>query len=150
MSDPARQLQSAISTIVRIQKILEPSVETAHGALKLAPSDIQTMRFIAGHPGCMSGSVATFLGVVPTTMTSIVDRLVKRGFVSRARPESNRRAVSLNLTEEGAAAFARLEAEELASSRFMLEALPEEERAAFVRSMTRIADALTELRRETG
>lgn len=124
---------------------MEPSVQTVHGELKLAPHDIQSMRFIADHPGCMSGTVADFLGVVPTTMTSIVDRLVKREFVSRERPESNRRAVALHLTDEGVRIFAQLDTEELDSSRFMLQILPEDERDGFVRAMVRIADALTDL-----
>ena len=145
MSDQAKQLQTAISTIVRIQKIMEPSVQTVHGELKLAPHDIQSMRFIADHPGTMSGTVADFLGVVPTTMTSIVDRLVKRGFVLRERPENNRRAVSLRLTEEGARVFGQLETEEMESSRFMLQILPEDQRDGFVHAMGQIADALTQL-----
>ncbi|MEM9549976.1 MAG: MarR family transcriptional regulator [Pseudomonadota bacterium] len=144
-----RQLQIAIQTIVRIQKILEPSVQTAHGALKLGPPDIQTLRFIAQNPGCMSGTVAEFLGVVPTTMTSIIDRLVKRGFVLRERPADNRRALSLSLTDEGARVQATLDQEERQSSAAMLAILPEEERAGFVRSMNRIAAALSDMSRQT-
>lgn len=113
--DQARALQAAIATIVRVQKITEPAVKTIHGQVKLAPPDLQTLRFISEHPGTMSSAVAQFLGVVPTTMSSIVDRLVKRGFVSRIRPEQNRRAVALHLTDVGAEVFAGLAAEELAA-----------------------------------
>lgn len=142
----ARALQGAVSTIVRIQKIMEPSLKTAHGTLKLAPPDIQTLRFISEHPGTMSNAVAKFLGVVPTTMTSIVDRLVKRGFVSRKRPEDNRRAVALHLTDLGAEVFAQLAAEELESSARMLSFLDEDQRAAFVASATVIAEGLERLK----
>ena len=138
----ARSLQDSILAIVRIQKIMERSVPTAHGELKLAPPDMQTLRFIAHHPGCMSVAVAHHLGVVPTTATSVVDRLVKRGFVDRVRPEDNRRSVALHLTDIGRHAFNRIDAEELASSRAMLEVLPEAEREAFVGAMAVIAEAL--------
>ncbi len=136
-----RSLQSSILTIVRIQKIMERSVPTAHGELKLAPPDMQTLRFIAHHPGCMSVAVAHHLGVVPTTATSVVDRLVKRGFVDRVRPEENRRSVALHLTEAGRDAFGRIDAEELASSQAMLDVLPAEEREPFVTAMALIAEA---------
>jgi len=146
MTDLTRSLQTAISTIVRIQKIMEPSVQTAHGELKMVPPDIQAMRFIAQHPDCMASAVGEFLGVAPTTATSVLDRLVKRGLVSRTRPEDNRRVVSLRLTEEGADAFARLDAEDMANVKRMLDILLDDEREIFVRAMVRIADALTAAR----
>lgn len=142
----ARSLQDSILTIVRIQKIMERSVPTAHGELKLAPPDMQTLRFIASNPGCMSVAVAHHLGVVPTTATSVVDRLVKRGFVDRVRPEANRRSVALRLTDTGRHAFERIDAEELASSKAMLAVLPGEEREAFVGAMAIIADAFLQNR----
>lgn len=145
MTDLAQRLQQAIATIVRIQKIMEPEMQTADGALKLAPSDIQAMRYIAQNPDCMSGAVAGFLGVVPTTMSSIVDRLVQRGFVTRQRPAENRRAVALRLTEEGADVFQQLETEELTASQRMLDALPRAERPDFVRMIGTIAQALSKL-----
>ncbi|MEO1363935.1 MAG: hypothetical protein AAFU86_09190, partial [Pseudomonadota bacterium] len=58
----------------------------------------------------------------------------------RDRPETNRRAIALALTEAGQIAFARLESEELDTMKTMLDALPEADRAPFVTSMTRIAD----------
>lgn len=125
---------------------MEPSLKTTHGTLKLAPPDIQTMRFISEHPGSMSNAVARFLGVVPTTMSSIVDRLVKRGFVSRVRPEENRRAVALHLTEAGADVFAKLAAEELESSERMLSFLNDAQREEFVACAIKIAEGLERLK----
>ena len=143
MKERARRLQRSIGTIIRVLKIMEPSVQTVHGELKMTPSDLQTLRYIAAHPDCMSSAVANHLSVVPTTATSIVDRLVKRDFVSRVRPEENRRAVSLRLTAAGQDAFSRIDAEELATNQAMLDVLPEAERDQFVSAMTRIAEELT-------
>jgi len=80
---------------------------------------------------------------VPTTASSIVDRLVDRGFVGRERPASNRRAVALHLTDDGRLAFGRVEAEELATMRIMLDALPDTDRARFVSDMSRIAQHIS-------
>ena len=146
MTDSVIALQRSIATVVRVLKIMEPEVPTAHGTLKLNPADIQSLRFIAEHPACMSSTLAAYLGVVPTTATSVVDRLVKRGFVCRTRPEDNRRAVALSLTQEGAAAFERIDAEERATSGRMLDALAAEEREHFVEAMAKIAAALSTIR----
>ena len=144
MTDAASDLQAAVAVISRVLKITEPAIQTAHGDLKLAPSDIQSLRFIAEHPGCMASALADHLGVVPTTATSIVDRLVKRDFVHRARPEGNRRAIAL--TAAGQDAFTRIDADEKATMTLMLDALPQADRAAFVTAMERIAAHLSSMR----
>ncbi len=146
MASLAEQLQKSIATIVRVQKIMEPSVQNVHGEQKLAPPDMQSLRYIAHNPGCPSGTVAQFLGVVPTTMTSIVDRLVNRGLVIRERPADDRRTVALRLSDEGEKIFRQLEAEELAASQRMLDVLEPDEREAFVRSAVRIAEALSRVK----
>lgn len=148
--DDAHRLQTAIATILRVQKIMEPSLQTTHGELKLAPADIQTMRYVAEHPGTMASRIAGFLGVVPTTMSSIVDRLVNRGFLQRSPIEGNRRAIALDLTEVGIETFRQIDSEELGSSRLMLGFLPPSDQAAFVASMERIANALGEIERGDG
>ena len=87
--------------------------------------------------------MGSFLGIVPTTASSVVDRLVERDLVERRRPETDRRSIALSLTADGREAFGRLEAEEMVTMQVMLDALPEDERETFVRQMTRIADKVS-------
>ena len=47
------------------------------------------------------------LGLTPSTMTGLVDRLEEQGFVSREPHPSDRRATVLRLTRKGEAAFRR-------------------------------------------
>lgn len=47
------------------------------------------------------------LGLTPSTMTGLVDRLEDQGFIRRERHPSDRRATVLQLTRKGAAAFQR-------------------------------------------
>lgn len=48
------------------------------------------------------GELAERMKLGKSTVSGIVDRLVKAGFLKRTRNESNRRALSLELTEKGA------------------------------------------------
>ena len=143
MEQDIHKLHRAVTTILRALKIAETNVQVAHRELAFVPADIQTMRFVSAHPGCKLVDVAAHLGVVPTTASSVVDRLVDRGFVKRDRPENNRRSIALALTRDGTEAFSRLEREELMTMETMLTALPESERAQFVASMTTIADSVS-------
>ena len=146
MTDRLDSLQTSIATIVKALKVTEPSVQTAHGELKLAPSDLQALAFIGDNPDCMSSAMAADLGVAATTATSIVDRMVGRGFVDRSRPEDNRRVVSLRLTPEGRDALDRLQAENRQKSAFMLSLMSESEQQVFVEVMARVADAFSKRR----
>lgn len=69
------------------------------------------------------------MGVNAATMSGLVDRLVRRGFLERQRIEADRRVVQLRLTEAGRQALERapspLQAQVLAS----LSALPADERS---------------------
>lgn len=142
MDQDIHRLHNAVTAILRALKIAETNVQVAHRELAFVPADIQTLRFVSSHSGCRLTDLAEHLGVVPTTASSIVDRLVERGFVRRDRPETNRRAIALDLTEAGAVAFSRLESEELATMKTMLDALPEADRSQFIQSMTRIAETV--------
>lgn len=143
MSDQIKDLQQAVTTIMRALKIAETEVQIAHRQLSFLPVDIQTLRFVAQNPDCRLAVLASFLGVVATTASSVVDRLVDRGFIARRRPEKDRRSIALSLTDEGKDAFRRLETEERATMKLMLDALPEDERATFVRHMSRIASKVS-------
>lgn len=140
MQEEIDNLHKAVTALMKALKIAEKNVQVAHRELNFVAADIATLRYLTDHPNCMLSDLASHLGVVPTTASSVVDRLVERGFVSRERPETNRRAIALRMTPEGHHAFALINAEEKQTMKIMLDALPIEDRAQFVKSMTHIAD----------
>jgi len=52
-------------------------------------------------------AIGQHLGLTPSTMTGLVDRLEKRGFLRREPHPSDRRATVLHLTRRGETAFQR-------------------------------------------
>ena len=139
MQEEIEGLHRAVTALMQALKIAEKNVQVAHRELNFVAADIATLRYLTDHPDCMLSDLANHLGVVPTTASSVVDRLVERGFVTRERPETNRRSIALRMTDEGQHAFALIDAEEKQTMKTMLDALPEEDRAQFVKSMTHIA-----------
>ncbi|MBC1434341.1 MarR family winged helix-turn-helix transcriptional regulator [Paenilisteria rocourtiae] len=70
--------------------------------------DITTVQLFAlgtlkREPHLTLGELAERLQVNKSTMSGIVDRLVKANFLTRGRDEGNRRALNLQLTSEGLA-----------------------------------------------
>ena len=104
----------------------------------LAEIDNQILLFVERQPGCGPTDAARFLGVATTTVSSATDRLAKRGLLARKRPEDDRRAVSLELTEPGATYVAAHKQAYLAMFKTMLERLSPEERDSLVAMMTKI------------
>ncbi|SFQ61300.1 DNA-binding transcriptional regulator, MarR family [Roseivivax halotolerans] len=146
MTKDVDDLHHAVATLMRALKIAETKLRIAHNEFSFTPAEIQTLRFVSGKDGCKLSELGEYLGIVPTTASSLVDRLVERGLLRRDRPDTNRRAVALHLTVDGRDTFGRLEAEERATMQIMLDALDPEERADFVRKMTRIADHVSRRR----
>ena len=137
-------LHAAVTTLLRHLKIMEPNVPTEHGRLGATPSDVAALRFVAAHEGASQKALGDHLGLRATTITSLIDRLARMDLVVRTRPPGNRRVVALNLTDEGRRAFAAITEEERDTMRRMLDALPEDRRAAFVEAAGLIAARLEE------
>jgi DNA-binding MarR family transcriptional regulator len=101
--------------------------------------DKQTLLYVGNHPGCGPSDIARFLTVANTTMSSATDRLVERGLLTRNRPADDRRAVALQLSEEGQRLVDAFTAAHREIYRRMLEPLSPAERDSFIGMITKIA-----------
>jgi DNA-binding MarR family transcriptional regulator len=73
---------------------------TAQGT-GISPSGIGVIRLLAAQDGLKSSEVAARGWSTPGTVTSVVDTLVRDGYVERRRDPGDRRVVRLYLTREG-------------------------------------------------
>lgn len=78
-------------------------------------------------------------------VTRIVNELAAMGLVSKTRSQEDRRAISLHLSAEGEAVFARMLAQRAGLSAAMLADMSEPERTALKGSLRKIAAALRAL-----
>ncbi|ODA68088.1 Transcriptional repressor MprA [Methyloligella halotolerans] len=131
-------VRKAVDALTRAYKIAERPGSCVSS--KLNPSDMHALLYIMRNPGCIASDVACYLGVVPTTASTILDRLSKRGLVSRSRTEENRRIVKLAATAEGEKTAAALLAEQEGQCEEMLSRLDPCERDAFVALIGKVAD----------
>jgi DNA-binding MarR family transcriptional regulator len=63
-------------------------------------TDGRCLDVIDQHPGITAGELATAVGLSPGAVTTVLDRLEERGFVSRTRDPDDRRRVTVKLTPE--------------------------------------------------
>jgi len=67
----------------------------------IGPAGLGVMRLLAARDGLKSSEVAAWGSWTPGTVTSVVDTLVRNGYVERRREPTDRRVVRLHLTDAG-------------------------------------------------
>ena len=139
IAPPAEQLRQLTLAFERFTRRFKVAEATAAMANSLNALDVQALLFIDDNPDCKLGDVARHLQVALTTMSSSIDRLVRRGMIERHRPETNRRSVALNLTQGGKDSVAGYMEDYQDACNAMLEPLDPAERADFVRLTLKIA-----------
>ena len=135
----AEILDVAIGTLLRLLTIDERRLSTGLGTIPFNPLDLETLSYLHRHPQSVAKDVANHLGVRSTTMQSVVDRLHKRGLITRDPTVLKGRAVALTLTEQGMAFRTQIQTQNIQNCQQMLDHIDENERDVFVKNMEMIA-----------
>jgi DNA-binding MarR family transcriptional regulator len=69
--------------------------------LDLTPSETNALANLADGRSRTVSELGSDIGTRPTTLTSVLDRLERRGHISRTRRDGDRRAVLIELTPAG-------------------------------------------------
>ena len=69
--------------------------------LDLTPSEINALANLADGRGRTVSELGAAVGTRPTTLTSVLDRLERRGHITRGSRPGDRRAVLIELTSSG-------------------------------------------------
>ncbi|ESR25552.1 MarR family winged helix-turn-helix transcriptional regulator [Lutibaculum baratangense] len=138
-------LLRALRRIIRSVDIRSKYVARAVG---LTTPQIVVLQGIRDLTNVTSSSLSAYVSLSPATVTTILDNLQARGFVSRERSQSDRRVVHPRLTDAGhdvlAAALPHMH-DDFAEA---FEAMPEEQRVETVAAFRRIADLMEKLAAE--
>ncbi|WP_298108506.1 MarR family winged helix-turn-helix transcriptional regulator [Bradyrhizobium sp.] len=144
MTEPTQeqveQLTRAFARFTRRFKVADAAA-AADNALNAL--DAETLVFVGDNPGCGIGDVARYLKVAMTTMSSAIDRLVKKELIERRRPEDDRRSVALKATAKGRRAIQDHVAGYRQACRAMLRSLDPGEQRELIRLSEKIADSET-------
>ena len=93
-----------LSELIKVNRAYQVAVEKMDEAfcklLGVNRTDGRCLDVIDQRPGLTAGELATAVGLSPAAVTTALDRLEKRGFVSRTRDPGDRRRVTLRLTAD--------------------------------------------------
>jgi DNA-binding MarR family transcriptional regulator len=118
------------------------SVEVPEGAVSLP--QFRVLAVLAELGQARSARVAAALGLEPSTITRLADRLVAAGHVTRVMDPGNRSAVILELTGSGRRLAGEVTAWRQGELRRLLLCLEPAERAALTGALRRLVEAAGE------
>ncbi len=77
--------------------------------LGLSVTQLRVLFILRGEPGLAAGALAQRLGVTPSTLTRIMDRLAQHGLIERVQDQEDRRRVVHELSDFGARTVGEME-----------------------------------------
>ncbi|MEO8139494.1 MAG: MarR family transcriptional regulator [Gemmatimonadota bacterium] len=104
LPDEAVDIVAGLRRIVRAIELYSQEVYKSFG---LTGPQLWALKTLSRRGALAITDLAHALAVQPSTLSVLVDRLEKRGFVKRIRPREDRRFVEIGLTAQGAALAAR-------------------------------------------
>jgi DNA-binding MarR family transcriptional regulator len=124
-------------------------VAVAARSLAAAPGDVTLPQYrvlvvLTTRGPQRSGELAAELGVAPSSVTRLCDRLVRKGLITRQDAPDSRREVEIAATAEGRALVQRVMRTRRREIEKLVAAVPENRRAAMVEALRELADAAGE------
>ena len=106
---------------------------------QLARSEMAVLAFLAESGPMAMSEVSSRVGLALSSTTGLIDRLVDRKLVERARAENDRRTVRVKLTTRGRRALEAAITDKIGLARGMLERLEPPEREAMLRLFRKVS-----------
>jgi MarR family transcriptional regulator, organic hydroperoxide resistance regulator len=138
-SDSVGSPRSALLALQRATHATLHLIATELVDLDLTTSEINALANLADGRGRTVSQLGAGVGARPTTLTSVLDRLERRGHITRGMRAGDRRSVLIELTDSGREAAAAITRTLTDIERHALKDLPTEAVAGF----HAVLDALT-------
>ncbi|MHB1126224.1 MAG: MarR family winged helix-turn-helix transcriptional regulator [Bacillota bacterium] len=104
MDQKDRQAEDCVSQLDRFFTLLLPRIQVGRSDVVeegITGTQYYFLRNLDVKGPCRASDLATILGVTPAAITSLADNLSRMGLISRQRSQEDRRAVIMDLSEEG-------------------------------------------------
>ncbi|WP_299208996.1 MarR family transcriptional regulator [uncultured Tateyamaria sp.] len=139
------ELLRHVKTVMRVMLISERTGPEHQHIIKFNPLDFHTLGMVRADPGVRASVVAGSLGIAATTASSVIGRLINRGWIERRQCTGDRRAYQLTLTPEGQVIADAIHDQDLTDMGIFLSALTVTEQDELIRLLGKVADRVEAL-----
>lgn len=141
------EIRSQIHQFIRLFGVLNPT-KTPCG-YELSLSQVLALQILETKTPLALHELSERLSLERSTVSRLVDALVKSGFMHRQTNEQNRREVLLSLTEHGKQSVKQVRNQSIAFLQHVLTSLSEDERRTILTGFRNFTSALHDARRHT-
>lgn len=132
----AFDLQEALSELVQAYQFRDRRVTYRHG---ISVTQFYALSFVVARWAMTLNELASELYLDKSTTSRVVDSLVEKGYVRRARDREDVRALSLEPTQKGIALYSRIQRGLVEETRSLIADNSPATRLATIRLVTRLA-----------
>jgi DNA-binding MarR family transcriptional regulator len=139
---PQEQVYGTVrGLLLLLDKIRSDRLETWSDSLEgISKMELHILLLVQKRPDIVLGEIREKLGVPNSTLTGVIDRMEKQGLVRRAISGRDRRSYGLEIIEKGRDVRREHDRILIMLATKMLAALDGEERTAFIRLLSKVAD----------
>lgn len=141
----ADDLRQIVRVLMRVMLISERTPSAHQHVERFNPHDFHTLGMLRETSGLRASEIAQALAVAPTTASSLISRLERRGLVQKLRSQDDGRAVSLSLTAQGAALAQAIHDQDLRNMELFLSALEPEEQDQMIGLLGKVVARVRQL-----
>ncbi len=136
----SKSLQEMARQLMRDLEVLTRQFLAGQRTWELSRSETALLRFLTDHGPSTMSDISNDLGLALSSTTGVVDAMVRRKLVERARPEVDRRTVIVALTRSGRTMHDHFLADRTALGVGMLEPLSPVERRKLLALFRKMAN----------
>lgn len=141
--DANTRLLDHVRNLMRAFLVNETAFPSAEGRMVFSPQVFQALYEGGRAPGLRASDLAGEMGLVPTTASSLIARLVRNGLIERRRSATDGRAAALFLTDKGESLRAAIHRQDMANMAPMLSALSDAEQDQLLGLLDKVSARVT-------
>ncbi|MHB1419665.1 MAG: MarR family winged helix-turn-helix transcriptional regulator [Bacillota bacterium] len=144
--DPKDQkAEDCVSQLDRLFTLLLPRIQVGRSDVVeegITGTQYYFLRNLDLKGPCRASDLATILGVTPVAITSLADNLSRMGLISRQRSQEDRRAVIMDLSEDGKCVVHRADEQRRQKLHRVREELNRDDVDTFLMLLKKVIDVL--------
>ncbi|WP_172839375.1 MarR family winged helix-turn-helix transcriptional regulator [Tateyamaria omphalii] len=144
------ELLEHVRTLMRVMLVSERTQPQHQHVIRFNALDFHTLGMLRQGAPVRATAIADALGIAPTTISSVVSRLIKRGLIIRAQSADDRRAFDLSLTDEGREIAEAIHRQDLRNMNLFLSALDDEDQNRLLDILGQVVRRVAELEQKSG
>lgn len=143
---PSEKREEAITSLFNVSALLDPMRLRAWDSEGLTVTQLRLLRFLHEQEGRSNAELAELLYVTRPSVSALLDRLERGGFIRREVSKQDRRGIRIWLEERGRQAFLNVRAESRDYVRDLMSSLSDDEIDDVIAVMRRVAESGREAR----